>query len=254
MAISNACLRYAKETHECPYCKSKLSCCATPPMHVGDGLGWGTDVFFVCLNDECSLFVTGWEHIETQYGKVGSYRYMVLPGDKKGAPMMVGSKIAFTGSEISLEEMQNQNERHVKEKESLKQLDTCVKEKDITPVIFLITDEESRRLKKRKLVEGRRSNLYVSAKIAALINDKAAYIKHRAFDRNHYKKMILSFLEQYGSAGRKEIEDLLMSKLSDTLNLKQKRNKIGNLLFEMAHKDQSIQFVGPRKSGQWHLK
>ena len=143
MAISNACLRYAKETHECPYCKSKLSCCATPPMHVGDGLGWGTDVFFVCLNDECSLFVTGWEHIETQYGKVGSYRYMVLPGDKKGAPMMVGSKIAFTGSEISLEEMQNQNERHVKEKESLKQLDTCVKEKDITPVIFLITDEES---------------------------------------------------------------------------------------------------------------
>jgi ATP-dependent DNA helicase RecG len=117
-----------------------------------------------------------------------------------------------------------------------------------------VTDEETRRLKKRKLIEGRRPNLYVSAKIAALVGDKAAYIKHRAFDRNHYKKMIQSFLTQYGSAGRKEIDDLLLNKLSDTLSHKQKRNKIGNLLFEMAHKDQSIQYMGPRKSGQWHLK
>ena len=117
-----------------------------------------------------------------------------------------------------------------------------------------ITDEESRRLKKRKLVEGRRPNLFVSAKIAAVIGDKAAYIKHRAFDRSHYKKMILSFLKQYGAAGRQEIDDLLLDKLSDTLNHKQKRNKIGNLLFEMARKDQSIQYIGPRKSGQWHLK
>jgi ATP-dependent DNA helicase RecG len=117
-----------------------------------------------------------------------------------------------------------------------------------------VTDEETRRLKKRKLIEGRRPNLYVSAKIAALVGDKAAYIKHRAFDRNHYKKMIQSFIKQYGSAGRKEIDDLLLNKLSDTLSHKQKRNKIGNLLFEMAHKDQSIQYMGPRKSGQWHLK
>ena len=117
-----------------------------------------------------------------------------------------------------------------------------------------ITDEEFKRLKKGKLVEGRRPNLYVSAKIAAATGDKATYIRHRAFDKSHYKEMILFFLRQYGAAGRHEIDDLLMDKLSDALNQKQKRKKIGNLLFEMATKDKSIEYMGPRKSGQWHLK
>jgi len=117
-----------------------------------------------------------------------------------------------------------------------------------------ITDEEFKRLKKGELVEGRRPNLYVSARIAAATGDKAAYIRHRAFDKSHYKEMILSFLRQYGAAGRHEVDDLLMDKLSDALDHKQKRKKIGNLLFEMANKDKSIVYMGPRKSGQWHLK
>jgi len=112
-------------------------------MHVGDGLGWGTDVFFICLNDDCSLFVNGWQHIENQYGKVGSYRYMLLPGEKKGTPMMVGSRIAFTGNEINLEQMQEQNERYTMEQDSLAKLETCLAENNLEPVLFLITDEES---------------------------------------------------------------------------------------------------------------
>jgi ATP-dependent DNA helicase RecG len=48
-------------------------------------------------------------------------------------------------------------------------------------------DEQSfKRLKARKLIEGRRPNLFVSAKIAAATGDKAGYIKNRAFDKQHY--------------------------------------------------------------------
>jgi hypothetical protein len=112
-------------------------------MHVGDGLGWGTDVFFICLNDDCPLYANGWAHIEEQYGKVASYRYMKLPGDKKGSPMMVGSKIAFTGNIIDVESQKNSSERYIKEKEAIKQLETCVAEKNLDPVLFLITDEDS---------------------------------------------------------------------------------------------------------------
>jgi len=143
MAISNACLKYAREKHECPYCKKTLSYCATPPIHVGDGLGWGTEAFFVCLNDDCSLFANGWKHIEEQYGKVGSYRYMLLPGEKKGTPMMVASRMAFTGSEISVEELEAQNERFQEEQKALAALDTCVADKNLSPIIYLITDEEA---------------------------------------------------------------------------------------------------------------
>jgi len=140
---ANACLKYADEEHLCPHCQTKLSCCTTPPFHVGDGLGWGSDVFFVCLNDACPLFTNGWKLVETQYGQNASFRYMVLPGEKTGGPMMVGSKTAFTGSEIDLKAARAKNTRYQQEQEALAQLATCVAEKNLAPVLYLITDEDS---------------------------------------------------------------------------------------------------------------
>ena len=150
---ANACLNYADEEHYCPHCKTRLSCCTTPPFHVGDGLGWGSDVFFVCLNDECSLFTNGWKHVEEQYGQSASFRFMMLPGEKTGGPMMVGSKTAFTGSTIDPEELKKKNSRFQKEKDSLEKLTTCVAEKNLEPVLFLITDEESSLEGRRKACE-----------------------------------------------------------------------------------------------------
>jgi hypothetical protein len=109
-------------------------------MHVGDGLGWGSEYLFVCLNDECPLFTNGWEFIENQYGHVGSYRYMELPDSTESYNMMVAGKAAFTGSIVDVEEMKRQNARYQKEKEAVAQLDTCVEAGDISPVMFLLTD------------------------------------------------------------------------------------------------------------------
>lgn len=149
MTISDACLLHTNEVHECPYCKERLSCCATPPMHVGDGLGWGTDVFFICLNDDCPMYVDGWKYVEEQYGKVASYRFMKLPGEEKGSPMMVGSSIAFTGNVIDPKAEQSKSTRFIKEQEAINQLSTCVKEKNLEPLICLITDEDAN-LKERE--------------------------------------------------------------------------------------------------------
>jgi ATP-dependent DNA helicase RecG len=118
---------------------------------------------------------------------------------------------------------------------------------------YPLTDEEFKRLKRLKLVEGRRPNLFVSARIAAVTGDKATYVKHRAFDKEHYKKMIIKYLDQFGGAKREDIDRLLRDKISDALDEKQKRNRIGNLLFEMSHKDKTIVAKGPRKSAVWHL-
>jgi hypothetical protein len=137
------CLKYSAQEHFCPHCKSKLTCCETPPFHIGDGLGWGAEVMFICLNDECSVFTKGWEHIEAQYGHNGSYRYFLLPGEAKGDFVMVGSSEAFTGSIIDPEILKAQNERHLREKEYIKQLDTCVEEKRLEPVLALILDESA---------------------------------------------------------------------------------------------------------------
>ena len=149
---ADACLNYANEVHFCPHCQTRLSCCSTPPFHVGDGLGWGSDVFFVCLNDECRLFANGWKHVEEQYGQTASFRYMVLPGEKEGGPIMVGSKSAFT-STIDPEELKAKNSRYQKEMDSVAKLQTCIAEKNLDPVLFLITDEESSLEGRRKACE-----------------------------------------------------------------------------------------------------
>ena len=134
-------LSYLDEVKICPHCKEKMSCCEAPQIHVGDGLGWGSDVLFICLNDHCSLFLKGWGHVEEQYGHHASYRYMELPGSKESNVMMVGNKDAFKGSLVDKEAILNQNSRYKNEKEAVEKLQTCVQEKNLEPVLTLLLDE-----------------------------------------------------------------------------------------------------------------
>lgn len=129
------------EKHICPDCNATMSCCEVPPIHVGDGLGWGSEVFFICLNDECPVFKGGWKKVDVNYGHKGSFRNMQLPGSTELNAMMVASKEAFTGSIIDPELMRAQNERYQKEKKAIAALDTCLEAKDISPVMTLILDE-----------------------------------------------------------------------------------------------------------------
>lgn len=134
-------LSFLDEVKTCPHCKQTLSLCEAPPIHVGDGLGWGSDVLFICLNDSCSLFLNGWDKIETQYGHHASYRYMELPGSPEGNCMMVGNADAFKASLIDKEQLLNQNERYRLEKEATKQLESCVADNNLEPVMTLLLDE-----------------------------------------------------------------------------------------------------------------
>ncbi|HIJ79084.1 MAG: zinc ribbon domain-containing protein [Desulfobulbaceae bacterium] len=135
------CIKLASEEHYCPHCQQRLSCCEAPPFHVGDGLGWGSDIFFICLNDECSLFTKSWDEFEERYGHSASCRYMLLPGEKKGSPMMVGSTIAFTGSIIDVETLTKQGQRYECQKKYTEQLETCVAENNLQPALCLVIDD-----------------------------------------------------------------------------------------------------------------
>lgn len=133
--------RYFENIPVCPHCSVELSCCESPQIHVGDGLGWGSEVLYICLNDECSLFVNGWAQIEEKYGHNSSYRYMQLPGSKEANLMMVGSEDAFKGSVIDLQALDAQNVRYQKEKEALADLETAIETKNLEPALHLILDE-----------------------------------------------------------------------------------------------------------------
>lgn len=65
--------------------------------------------------------------------------------------------------------------------------------------------------------------------------------------------MIISFIKKFGAASRNDIDKLLLDKLSDVLNEKQKLKKINNLLNEMVSKDQTIKNIGSKRKSKWTL-
>lgn len=134
-------MSYLDEVHTCPHCEQKMSCCEAPPVHIGDGLGWGSEVLFICLNDYCSVFLKGWDNIEQKFGHHASYRYMELPDSFEGNFMMVGNAEAFKASVIDPQALKLQNERFRKEKEALEGLEQSVANNDLTHAMTLILDE-----------------------------------------------------------------------------------------------------------------
>ena len=85
-------------------------------------------------------------------------------------------------------------------------------------------------LRRNGLVEGRATNLYLSASIAKSSEQEAQYIKNKGFNDQHYKDMIIEYLKQFKRAKRVDFKNLLWDKLPDILKENQKENKITNLL------------------------
>jgi ATP-dependent DNA helicase RecG len=107
-------------------------------------------------------------------------------------------------------------------------------------------------LRKAGLVEGRKPNVYVSAKVASTMSAKAGYIKTRAQDDEFYIKLLTDYLKKFKKASRLEIDNLLMDKLSDALDETQKRKKIENLLTKL-RRGEVIMNQGSRAKSEWVL-
>lgn len=116
-----------------------------------------------------------------------------------------------------------------------------------------ITDEAALLLRKAGLIEGRKPNYFVAGLVASTAGNRSAYIRNRAFDDAHYKDMILAYLHKFGSAGRRDIESLILDKLSEALDEKQRANKLRNLLYAMSKRDKTIEKSGSRQKGRWVL-
>jgi hypothetical protein len=70
---------FAMPKPKCPACGQEMSIYEVPPINFSDGLGWGEPYLFVCFNDECPLYQSGWEHIQENYAHTASYRQMCYP-------------------------------------------------------------------------------------------------------------------------------------------------------------------------------
>ncbi|MFT5702691.1 MAG: ATP-dependent DNA helicase RecG [Rickettsiales bacterium] len=74
-------------------------------------------------------------------------------------------------------------------------------------------------------------------------------MENRSFDDEHFKKMIIQYLQKLGKAKRSAIDALIIPKLSTILSDYQKKNKVMNMLT-------SLRSEGKIKStshGTWEL-
>lgn len=114
-----------------------------------------------------------------------------------------------------------------------------------------VSVEEYKKFKKMGFIEGRKPNIYLSSKVLALTDDerlKAQYIKNKSFDDNHFKELILSYLKAYHIGTKAALIELLIDKLSDSLNEEQKVKKVTNLLSALK-REGKIKSLGYSKWG-----
>lgn len=73
----------------------------------------------------------------------------------------------------------------------------------------------------------------------------------RGFKDDHYKKMILEYLEKYKEASKADIDKLILDILPDILDEKQKKNKIRNIVYAMSKRDKTIKNKGTGRYPRW---
>lgn len=116
-----------------------------------------------------------------------------------------------------------------------------------------LTVLEEKQLKNKKLIEGRKPNFFIGLKVAEKTGQKAVYSKTKGFDKTYYLDLIVKAIKEHKELNRKEIDELLWSKLPDWMTEKQKKNKVGNLLTELRVLH-VIENIGTYTNPKWSLK
>jgi len=116
-----------------------------------------------------------------------------------------------------------------------------------------LNQEQYKRLRSLGVIEGKTPNVYVSAKVAEIIEEKAQYIKNKAMDDKYYMDLIINYLQQFGSGKKADFIKLLGDKLSDVLDDTQKESKVKYYLKVLSKKNTIKYTNGNHRTGVWLL-
>ena len=115
-----------------------------------------------------------------------------------------------------------------------------------------LSDDEIVRLRSKKLIEGRKPNVYIAKHIAQKVGKKIEYSGHKGLIGKSCEEFLLNVLRDHKSLTRKEIDQLLWKLLPDVLSDAQKKSKITNLLTKM-RKQGKIKNVANGTLSDWFI-
>ena len=117
----------------------------------------------------------------------------------------------------------------------------------------LLSSDEAKHLRKKKLIEGIKPNYIISAKLAQKTGQKAEYTRAAGFEKDKYFELITNCIKQHGHVERKDINELLWDVLPSRMNESQKYTKISHLLAEL-RKNNRIKNIGSDYKSKWILR
>lgn len=117
-----------------------------------------------------------------------------------------------------------------------------------------ISKDAVKYLRKLRVIEGKVPNIFISAKVAESIGEKAQYVKNKGFDDDAYRKWILSYLDTYKRGTKQDFIKLLRDKLPDTMSEKQKESKVRNLLSSLRREGIIALDSDNKRLANWILK
>lgn len=125
---------------QCRHCGEVMKLWEVPPFSFSDGLGWGTPYLYICFNDECPLYVRGWDDIQEKYSYNASCRCMCYPGTDQYELIPVFSPVGGTGQIIDDQVMAEQEALKLATKKGFEILTDAYIEKDGGTVMRLLLD------------------------------------------------------------------------------------------------------------------
>lgn len=135
-------------------------------------------------------------------------------------------KVSISGKILDMEYARLLAKNNELTLEEIIMLDKVQKKKELSQY-------EEKLLKNKKLIEGRKPNYFIGLKVAQKTNQKAAYSKNKGFDKTYYLDLIVKAIKEHKELNRKEVDELLWSKLPDWMTNTQKKTKVNHLLSEL---------------------
>lgn len=115
-----------------------------------------------------------------------------------------------------------------------------------------ISDKALRRLRNKRLVEGRRPHLRVAASVAKATGTQVDYLQSRGQSDEYCCALITDYLKKNSYASRKDLSAIVYPALSIELTDAQKENKLKNLLGKLGRSG-AVQYLKTGKHKGWTL-
>lgn len=132
----------------CRHCGKEMCLWEVPPFTFSDGLGWGTPYLYICFNDECPLYVQGWDDIEESYAHKASVRCLCFPGTQNYEYLPVFSPMGAKGQIIDDQVMAEQEALKLAVKRGFEILtDAYIAKDGVTLMRMLLDPAEPARVK-----------------------------------------------------------------------------------------------------------